>query len=104
MSRFLNIDGKIHRTFWTITWADKATGDLVGEEELDSFIGEEEVALATINIVEEFDDFSVRPRHAAILQGHVEHEIDLDRYDYFYGQKTDPAPLATWGEAAPASS
>lgn len=104
MSRFLKIDGKIHRTFWTITWADKATGDILGEEELDSFIDEEEVALATINIAEELDDFSVGPRHAAILQRHVEHEIDLDRYDYFYGQKTDPAPLAAWGGAEPVSS
>lgn len=104
MSRFLNIQGKIHRTFWSITWADKVTGDLVGEEELDDLIDEEEVELATINLAEERDDYSVGPRHAAILQRHVEHEIDLDRYDYYYGQKNDPAPLASWGDDEPASA
>lgn len=68
----------------SITWFDKTSEELLGDEalpELELSLLQQLFEIPTTNPM--FDTYRLGPIQAAALQPHLKHRIELEQYDYF---------------------
>lgn len=93
MNKNIRFNGQKLHIFWQLEWYDKQTNRIVGDARLDTLTEDEAYDAFHRDREDPYafeGGFNVGLEEAAVLQRHTEHLIELDRYTYQFGLRSEP--------------